>query len=150
MNGTRLHAASDEASDRAFDGGSDGIHPTRLRAGGLIAMILVAGWVPAVSLAGASPLTSDSGSQPSVDWTPCADAPGVQCGSLKVPLDWSSPNGREIAVAVARRPADDHDRRVGTLFFNPGGPGDGAVRYVVGAEHIFSTTLLARFDIVGM
>ena len=39
---------------------------------------------------------------------------------------------------------------MGTLFFNPGGPGDGAVRYVEGAEEIFSDTLLSRFDIVGM
>jgi pimeloyl-ACP methyl ester carboxylesterase len=53
-------------------------------------------------------------------------------------------------VAVARRPADDPAHRVGTLFFNPGGPGDGATRYVIGAEGVFSTELRARFDIVGM
>jgi pimeloyl-ACP methyl ester carboxylesterase len=51
---------------------------------------------------------------------------------------------------VARRPADDPSRRVGTLFFNPGGPGDGAVKYVVAAGQVFSDALRARFDIVGM
>jgi|SRR4051794_3052882 len=150
MNGTRVHRASNRASNSASDRASDAIHRTRLRVGGLIAMILVAGSVPAVSLAGADPSTSDRGSHPSVDWAPCPDAPGVQCGSLKVPLDWSAPKGTEISVAVARHPADDRDRRIGTLFFNPGGPGDGGVSYVVDAERFFSTALLARFDIVGM
>jgi pimeloyl-ACP methyl ester carboxylesterase len=130
--------------------GSDRAHRRRLHTGALIAMVLVAGSAPAVSLADPSRVAGTHPSQFSVHWAPCSEAPSAQCGSLKVPLDWSAPKGKHITVAVARRPADDRDRRVGTLFFNPGGPGDGAVRYVLGAEHIFSTTLLARFDIVGM
>jgi pimeloyl-ACP methyl ester carboxylesterase len=53
-------------------------------------------------------------------------------------------------VAVARRPADDPARRIGTLFFNPGGPGDGGVKYVIAADTFFSDTLRARFDIVSV
>jgi pimeloyl-ACP methyl ester carboxylesterase len=53
-------------------------------------------------------------------------------------------------LAVARRPASDPSQRVGTLFYNPGGPGDGAVAYIAEAEAFFSPTLLSRFDIVGM
>ncbi|MFG1627485.1 alpha/beta fold hydrolase [Kribbella sp. NPDC049227] len=53
-------------------------------------------------------------------------------------------------MAVARRPADDPAHRIGTLFFNPGGPGDGAVKYVIEADTFFSATLRARFDIVGL
>jgi hypothetical protein len=51
-------------------------------------------------------------------------------------------------VAVARRPADDPARRVGTLFVNVGGPGDGEVHDVMNEDFSFSTTLQARFDIV--
>ncbi|MEV0798208.1 alpha/beta fold hydrolase [Kribbella sp. NPDC050281] len=51
---------------------------------------------------------------------------------------------------MARRPADDPAHRIGTLFYNPGGPGDGAVDNVVAAETFFSATLRARFDIVGV
>ena len=36
------------------------------------------------------------------------------------------------------------------MFFNPGGPGDGAVSYVAAAEQFFSPTVLDRFDLVGM
>jgi pimeloyl-ACP methyl ester carboxylesterase len=124
---------------------------TRLRLGALVATLLAAAVVPAVSVAAPSPGTrAPASGDPSVDWVACEGAPDAECGSLEVPLDWSRPDGTQVTVAVARRPADDPGRRVGTLFFNPGGPGDGAVRYVEGAQEIFSDRLLARFDIVGM
>src|SRR4030095_16487208 len=52
--------------------------------------------------------------------------------------------------SVSLGPADDPARRIGTLFFNAGGPGDGEVKYVVNNDSYFSATLRARFDIVGV
>ncbi len=86
----------------------------------------------------------------SIDFAPCPGSTVAQCGTLRVPADWSHPKGPKINVAVARRPADDPAHRIGTLFYNPGGPGDGAVRYVIEADTFFSATLRARFDIVGL
>ncbi|MFL6132529.1 MAG: alpha/beta fold hydrolase [Nocardioidaceae bacterium] len=86
----------------------------------------------------------------SIDFAQCPGSAVAQCGSLRVPANWSHPKGRKINVAVARRPADDPAHRIGTLFFNPGGPGDGAVKYVIAADTFFSETLRARFDIVGV
>src|SRR4051812_13073253 len=60
-------------------------------------------------------------------FTQCPGSAVAQCGTLRVPANWSHPKGRKITVAVARRPADDPAHRLGTLFFNPGGPGDGGV-----------------------
>lgn len=85
-----------------------------------------------------------------IDFTKCPGSAVAQCGTLTVPADWSHPMGRKITLAVARRPADDPAHRLGTLFFNPGGPGDGAVKYVIAADTFFSETLRARFDIVGV
>lgn len=94
---------------------------------------------------------SDSATSPyRIDFAPCPGSAVVQCGTLRVPADWSTPKGPKIAVAVARRPADDPAHRIGTLFYNPGGPGDGAVDNVIAAETFFSATLRARFDIVGL
>lgn len=86
----------------------------------------------------------------SIEFAPCPGSSLVQCGTLRVPVDWSRPKGPKIDVAVARRPADDPGHRIGTLFFNPGGPGDGGVRYVIAADTFFSETLRARFDIVSV
>lgn len=85
-----------------------------------------------------------------VEWKPCPTAPTVHCGTLLVPLDWARPKGERVPVAVARRPADNPAARVGTLFYNPGGPGAAAARNVVAAEEFFSPTLRARFDLVAM
>jgi len=85
-----------------------------------------------------------------ITWAACEKSPQTQCGTLKVPLDWSKPSGATISLAIARRPAKDPQHRVGTLFFNPGGPGDGAAKYIVMAETIFTPTLIERFDLVGM
>jgi pimeloyl-ACP methyl ester carboxylesterase len=85
-----------------------------------------------------------------IAWSPCEKSPQTQCGMLKVPLDWSKPSGATISLAIARRPAKDTQHRVGTLFFNPGGPGDGAAKYIVMAETVFTPTLIERFDLVGM
>jgi pimeloyl-ACP methyl ester carboxylesterase len=122
----------------------------RLLASGVIAVALTATFLPAARGGETGEGETKSPSRSIVDWAPCASSPGTQCGGLRVPVDWSKPRGEQITVAVARRPADDPNHRVGTLFFNPGGPGDGAVSYVVAAEGIFSATLRARFDIVGM
>ncbi|HET6298541.1 MAG TPA: alpha/beta fold hydrolase [Kribbella sp.] len=95
---------------------------------------------------------SDTATSPpySIDFAPCPGSTVVRCGTLRVPADWSDPKGPKINVAVARRPADDPAHRVGTLFYNPGGPGDGAVDNVIAADTFFSATLRARFDIVGV
>ena len=85
-----------------------------------------------------------------IAWSACEKSPQTQCGTLKVPLDWSKPSGATISLAIARRPAKDPQQRVGTLFFNPGGPGDGAAKYIVMAETIFTSALIERFDLVGM
>jgi len=99
---------------------------------------------------GGAPSAASSAASYSVAWSACPGAAAVQCGTLSVPLDWARPHGDQVSVAVARRPADDPNHRIGTLFFNPGGPGDGAAGYVIGAEKFFSADLRARFDLVGM
>jgi pimeloyl-ACP methyl ester carboxylesterase len=85
-----------------------------------------------------------------IAWSACEQSPQTQCGTLKVPLDWSKPSGPTISLAIMRRPAKDPQHRVGTLFFNPGGPGDGPADYLTQAETIFTPTLIERFDLVGM
>ncbi len=89
------------------------------------------------------------GPDSSISWTPCPANAAVQCGQVSVPVDWARPDGERTLVGVARRPADDPSHRVGTLFFNPGGPGyTGVDTLTDAAELVYSATLLARFDIV--
>jgi pimeloyl-ACP methyl ester carboxylesterase len=63
------------------------------------------------------------------------------------------PQGASITVGLNRLPATDPARRIGSLFFNPGGPG-GAATVFVGLEaagrRVFSPALRERFDVIGL
>jgi pimeloyl-ACP methyl ester carboxylesterase len=65
---------------------------------------------------------------------------------LTVPLDAAVPDGPTIDLAVARRPATDPARRIGSLFFNPGGPGVASTDYL--RSSTLDLALNERFDIV--
>jgi hypothetical protein len=47
-------------------------------------------------------------------------------------LDWRHPGGPSIGPAVIRHLASRPGRRIGSLFLNPGGPGDSGVAAVTG------------------
>jgi hypothetical protein len=101
-----------------------------LSAASLAAVLLIIGGTPA---------SADPGqTRFKINWSACESSPQTQCGTLQVPVDWSKPSAATISLSVARRPAMDPKRRVGVLFFNSGGPGDGAAKYIGGAETFFT------------
>jgi len=93
----------------------------------------------------ASPSTGSSGTTAALPssltaqklaWGRCratADSPAPgsdwRCATLKVPLDWSKPDGETIGLALIRSQATGGDR-VGSLLFNFGGPGGSGVDYM--------------------
>lgn len=111
-----------------------------------------ASFITVILIAGAAQAAADPGKPGpfKIAWSACEKSPQTQCGTLRVPIDWSKPSGATVSLAVARRPAKDQQQRVGTLYFNPGGPGDGAAKYIADAETFFSPGLIERFDLVGM
>jgi pimeloyl-ACP methyl ester carboxylesterase len=82
-----------------------------------------------------------------ITWTPCRDT--FECGWLTVPLDYSRPAGKTIKLALIRKPATDPARRIGSLLFNPGGPGASGLEYAKYTDLAFSAALRERFDVVG-
>ncbi|WP_163505440.1 alpha/beta fold hydrolase [Fodinicola acaciae] len=83
-----------------------------------------------------------------IEWKPCADA--TTCAQLTVPADWSHP-GRTTTIQLARLPAAK--QKTGTLFFNPGGPGEGEVGYLQSKqarEYYFPQAIRDNFDIVAV
>jgi pimeloyl-ACP methyl ester carboxylesterase len=85
---------------------------------------------------------------PVLHWTACR--PGDQCATARLPLDYADPHGATIDVALLRVPAKDPGRRLGTLFVNPGGPGDPATDFAAEVPQGLPATILDRFDIVGV
>jgi pimeloyl-ACP methyl ester carboxylesterase len=88
----------------------------------------------------------------SLDWQTCsqaqAPAGGFQCATLQVPLDYTDPGGPQISLALIRHQATDPVHRVGSLVFNPGGPGGSGVIGLQDFYSYFPAAVRARFDIV--
>ncbi|MEU5246712.1 alpha/beta hydrolase [Streptomyces asoensis] len=90
-----------------------------------------------------------------LDWGRCkatedSAAPGSdwQCATLKVPLDWSEPDGNTIGLALVRtKSRAQGGDRAGSLLFNFGGPGGSGVSTLPSYGSTFSS-LRERYDLV--
>lgn len=71
-------------------------------------------------------------------------AAGYQCGHLDVPLSYQDPSAGSVSIAIGRLPAADQAHKLGTIFYNPGGPGSSG-RYAPALTPFLHT----RYDIVG-
>lgn len=102
---------------------------------------------PATSAApSSSPAPSAAGAGGDIAWTACG-AP-FECGTVRVPIDYSHPTSGSIELALIRLPATGP--RIGDLLTDPGGPGDSGVAFVRDdGQTVFSARLRARFDIIG-
>ncbi|ANN14390.1 alpha/beta hydrolase [Amycolatopsis orientalis] len=86
---------------------------------------------------------------PGIDWKPCATeyAPTLECAKLQV--------SGVFSIALAKLPATDPARRVGSLLTNPGGPGGSGVTVLKYGGQGFAldkpemAEVRQRFDVIG-
>jgi len=121
----------------------------RLRAA-LVCIALVCTCAGATA-SSASASSSASAGPGKIAWSKCYSRLGpFECGTVQVPLDYDSPNGTTISLAVVRLPATDPAHRIGSLFLNPGGPGGSGVDYTLFAgPSLYTPEVRAKFDLVG-
>ena len=105
--------------------------------------------VTAGLLAAAPGASAGHDSKVDLAWAPCGEA-GAQCATAKVPRDYDKPHRGKLRIAVAKSPATGPGERIGSLFFNFGGPGAFAAPYVEAFGADLFPVLNQRFDIVGM
>ncbi|WP_329372424.1 alpha/beta hydrolase [Streptomyces sp. NBC_00669] len=98
--------------------------------------------------AGAEARLVDRVPTPVLRWTACRKTDA--CATARLPLDYGKPLGATIDVALLRVGAKDPAHRLGTLFVNPGGPGDSARDFAALLPQGVSQAILDRFDIVGV
>jgi hypothetical protein len=100
----------------------------------------VAGAIPAPALG------TGSAAAPVLRWTPCHGS--FQCAGAIVPLSYREPKGATLTLSVIRLPAGDPGHRLGSLFFNFGGPGTDGVGELTRFAARYPPELRARFDLV--
>lgn len=102
--------------------------------------------VPAETVPAATTVTT-SPAGAGVEWTELE--PGIDEGTLEVPLDYTKQGGTTITLYLIRHRALDTATRIGSLLVNPGGPGYGGSGLAYSADGIYGSDLLDRFDIIG-
>jgi pimeloyl-ACP methyl ester carboxylesterase len=94
-----------------------------------------------------------------LQWATCtkekkADVPpGADCATLIVPLDYANPSGATVHLELIRLKASGSKKKIGSLLFNPGGPGGSGVQFfeldVVQLLSDYSPDLGSDFDLIG-
>ncbi|MEU6104978.1 alpha/beta hydrolase [Streptomyces flaveolus] len=80
--------------------------------------------------------------------SPLPDGDDWQCATMKAPRDWDDPEGDTIGLALIRARADGAaDRRIGSLVFNFGGPGQSGVTTLPAFGEDYAK-LRTRYDLV--
>jgi pimeloyl-ACP methyl ester carboxylesterase len=94
----------------------------------------------------------DPATPTAIDWSPCVGGPAtgleLECGSLTVPLDHARPDGPSVELALARSATPDDDEKIGSLVFNPGGPGGSGIEFLQSAVLLMPPEISSRFDLV--
>ncbi|MEV6602066.1 alpha/beta fold hydrolase [Actinoplanes sp. NPDC051346] len=98
--------------------------------------------------------TRESSATPrsTIAWKACtADGlAGLDCGTLKVPVDWEKPRGEKTTLAVVRRRADGPNR-IGPLLLNNGGGSSPIEQLRLGLKAgLVKAPLATRFDLIAV
>ena len=121
------------------------------------AAVPAAGPAPAVAAQAAVPKGLESFYNQTVEWYDCgktggmeksAEATAFKCAKVKVPLDYSKPDGQTIEIAMKKHVATGSVRQ-GSLFMNPGGPGMSGVNQVETMADMNFAGVQEAYDIIG-
>ncbi|WP_326692265.1 MULTISPECIES: alpha/beta fold hydrolase [unclassified Streptomyces] len=131
----------------------------------LAATAVAATAVAVTVIPGVSVATPDTSKPDAVRWGSCSEkaaAPGkadssskdassrLECSTLKVPLDYRDPDGRQIEIAISRLASEKPSKRRGVLLTNPGGPGISGLGYPVAlAASKLPQKVQDAYDVIG-
>jgi len=108
------------------------------------------------ALGSATPARAVDAAGAGLAWGDCPPAapdfpqdPRMRCATLRVPLDYRSPQGRQITITISRLPAAKPSLRRGILLINPGGPGVSGLDQPGPLAEVLPAEVVARYDLIG-
>ncbi|EUC55458.1 alpha/beta hydrolase fold protein [Rhizoctonia solani AG-3 Rhs1AP] len=84
-------------------------------------------------------------------WTTCPDVSSTQCTFFDVPMDYTNPdNNSTVSIFLRKYPCTvPTEQRLGSILFNPGGPGGSGSGVIAVLGEAISTMVDGRYDIIG-
>ncbi|MEU1945904.1 alpha/beta hydrolase [Streptomyces sp. NPDC020125] len=110
---------------------------------------LVPALAPATASAAGNPLEPYLGQKPA--WHRCADdtPASYRCATIKVPLDYSRPDGKKTDLAISRMKTSTPAERRGVLLLNPGGPGGPGIGMPLSLATELPKSVTRKYDLIG-
>ena len=71
------------------------------------------------------------------------------CARYRVPIDHDNAFLGTIDISLLRHAARTPDKRIGSLFLNPGGPGGSGLRLAISGTRFLQPQVVDRFDLIG-
>jgi pimeloyl-ACP methyl ester carboxylesterase len=112
-----------------------------------------------VTAVAAAPLVDTEVNSPAtvLKWIDCPTkyTPSLRCANFSVPVDWSQRTGAQTLLGLNMVPAKNQSKKIGSLFFNSGGPGGEATPELSGTPggsglFWFTDEIFDKFDVVAM
>ncbi|HEU5158379.1 MAG TPA: alpha/beta hydrolase [Streptosporangiaceae bacterium] len=102
----------------------------------------------------AAPAAPAKAAAGSLSWAPCTDESleglGLECATLRVPLDYRKPHGRQITLALSRaKHTGTADQYQGAMLVNPGGPGGEGRSYAARVFNRAAASVKQAYDVIG-
>ncbi|MEC3979983.1 alpha/beta hydrolase [Amycolatopsis sp. H20-H5] len=104
---------------------------------------------PAAQVGATKPVKWGTCSAATLRGVPADQVKFYSCASYRVPIDHDNAALGTIDIALLKRAAKTPDKKIGSLFLNPGGPGGSGLRMPISASAYFQPQVLDRFDTVG-
>src|SRR4051794_2893809 len=92
-----------------------------------------------------APSTTTAPAPQKLTWRKCGK---LECTTLRVPVDYSQPDGDQVGLAVSRRRATNPSKRIGSLIVNFGGPGDAGASTLADFAGAYPDDIRQRYDVV--
>ena len=107
--------------------------------------VVLGGYAAPATAAGQAPADP---AVPTLNWTACPGGGAFRCATATVPMDYAKPDGATFSLALIKYPAKDPVGRIGTVFWNPGGPGGSGTEALPATISGLPAEVLRRFDVV--
>ncbi|MFD9963369.1 alpha/beta hydrolase [Amycolatopsis sp. NPDC058986] len=108
-----------------------------------------AGGIPAAQVGATKPVDWGACSADTLRGVPADQTKFYSCARYRVPIDHDDASLGTIDIALLKRAARTPDKRVGSLFLNPGGPGGSGLRMPISGTGYFQPQVVDRFDLIG-
>ncbi|WLW54168.1 alpha/beta hydrolase [Streptomyces sp. YU58] len=114
------------------------------------ATVVLAGSLTAVPAEATVARAAATAQAAKVTWTKCgtSDYPTLECGSVKVPLDYAKRQGRKVTLALSRV-KHTGTKFQGPLLVNPGGPGASGLDLAGFVASKLPKEVAAQYDVIG-